>query len=262
VTRESPAARQRCQCLALDGPSAQGEDSPLSREMVTKLERRNVLRAAGALAVLSVPFTLALRRSQRAEPIATTPHSRSGRLVPDARGLCDLPEGFSYAVVDRAPGPLSDGYRVPACPDGMGCFSGPNGTLVLMRNHELERSPALGPFRGAAPPEAYDPEAAGCVTRVVLNSTTLERISSNLVLAGTIRNCGGGTPTATGTYFSAGRTLLRCLPRRKSPAMADSITRPSASTRRPRWHISPKTEPMVAFIASCLPTLLVPSTAA
>jgi len=193
VTRESPAARQRCQCLALDGPSAQGEDSPLSHEMVTKLERRNVLRAAGALAALSVPFTLALRRSQRAEPSATTPHSRSGRLIPDARGLCDLPEGFSYTIIDRAPGPLSDGYRVPACPDGMGCFSGPNGTLVLMRNHELERSPALGPFRGGAPAEAYDPEAAGCVTRVVLNSTTLERISSNLVLAGTIRNCGGGT---------------------------------------------------------------------
>jgi uncharacterized protein len=42
------------------------------------------------------------------------------------------------------------------------------------------------------PPEAYDPAGMGGVSRVVLRADTLERVSSNLVLTGTTRNCAGG----------------------------------------------------------------------
>ena len=50
-----------------------------------------------------------------------------------------------------------------------------------------------GPYSASAvPAEAYNPNGFGGVTRVVLDPETLEVISSNLVLAGTIRNCAGG----------------------------------------------------------------------
>jgi secreted PhoX family phosphatase len=116
-------------------------------------------------------------------------------LVPDPEGRLDLPEGFSYTVIDEGGQTMSDGYRVPGNPDGMACFSGTDGTLVLLRNHELTSS-SRGPYDlpplGVAPPEAYDPAAAGGVTRVVLDRTSLLRVSSNLVLAGTAQNCAGG----------------------------------------------------------------------
>ena len=100
--------------------------------------------------------------------------------------------GLEYRVVERAFDPMTDGNRVPAAPDGMACFAGPKGTWVLMRNHELDYNLQLGAFRGKPPKEAFDARAAGGVTRVVLDATSGERISSNLVLAGTLRNCAGG----------------------------------------------------------------------
>jgi hypothetical protein len=120
-----------------------------------------------------------------------------GPLVPDPELLLDLPEGFSYRVIDRRGEIMSDGYRVPGAPDGMACFAGPPGsnTIILMRNHELANgSGGWGPLVSTMPfPEhCYDSASQGGVTRVVLDATTLEPISSNLVLYGTIRNCGGG----------------------------------------------------------------------
>lgn len=121
-----------------------------------------------------------------------------GPLVPDPQGRLDLPEGFSYAVIDQGGQTMTDGYRVPGNPDGMACFPGENGTIVLLRNHELTASsrgpyqPGGAPPRGVPPPEAYDPSLAGGVTRVVLDGTSYARVSNNLVLAGTAQNCSGG----------------------------------------------------------------------
>jgi uncharacterized protein len=64
-----------------------------------------------------------------------------------------------------------------------------------MRNHEVSyNDTSNGPYKpGQNPnPKAYDPKGMGGVTRLVVNATTFERISSNLVLIGTIRNCAGG----------------------------------------------------------------------
>lgn len=134
-------------------------------------------------AAVALPF-LFRRRVGRAESNAA--------LVRDPRRILDLRPGLEYRIVDRAFDPMTDGHRVPASPDGMACFAGPKNTWVLMRNHELDYNLALGAFRGKPAPEAYDARAAGGVTRVVLDASTGERLSSNLVLAGTLRNCAGG----------------------------------------------------------------------
>src|SRR5690606_29577961 len=88
---------------------------------------------------------------------------------------------------------LSDGWRAPALPDGMACFTGADGSWILMRNHEVERDPRQGAFDGPAPSHlAHDPRAQGGVSRLVLDPETLAVRSGNMVLAGTLRNCAGG----------------------------------------------------------------------
>jgi len=84
---------------------------------------------------------------------------------------------------------------VPGAPDAMACFAGDPGTLILLRNHELGANDAArGPYLDGQPPppEAFDPLQHGGVSRVVVDAVTGERLSSNLVLAGTLRNCAGG----------------------------------------------------------------------
>jgi len=117
-----------------------------------------------------------------------------GALVPDPAGILDLPEGFSYVVLQQRLDSMDDGYVVPGAPDGMACFEADDGTWVLMRNHEVSLGLfTMGPYgAGEAPPEAYDPDGYGGVTRVVIDPDTLAVVSSNLVLTGTVRNCAGG----------------------------------------------------------------------
>lgn len=112
----------------------------------------------------------------------------------DPEGILDLPTGFHYQVLDRAGSRMDDGYRVPAKPDGMACFSDQSGRLVLMRNHELDEDDwdEAAYSHGRHPQEAYDRDQAGGVTRLVLNPETLAIERRNLVLTGTSRNCAGG----------------------------------------------------------------------
>lgn len=118
--------------------------------------------------------------------VACEPTSGLGPLVLDPDELLDLPEGFSYVVLERSGDVMSDGHAVGARPDGMACFYGPGGTWILLRNHELDAGAA------AVPEVAYDPNQLGGVTRLVIDRETLERKSSNWVLVGTSRNCAGG----------------------------------------------------------------------
>ncbi|MDH5493670.1 MAG: PhoX family protein, partial [Myxococcales bacterium] len=152
-----------------------------------RITRRAFLRGLGGAAIAAgLPLSGLLRSSANA---------LYGPLVADPAGLLDLPAGFSYVVVDRRFGIMSDGYRIPFYPDGMGVFSGPGGALILMRNHEIPITGiSAGPYLpGQTPPrEAYSATAYGAVTRVVVDPLTLAPISSNLVLTGTVRNCGGG----------------------------------------------------------------------
>jgi uncharacterized protein len=146
------------------------------------ISRRDILKAAGGAAVVATPLAFLFRHDARAD---------GGPLIPDPARVLDLAPGLRYSIIDRTFDPMNDGLKVPGRPDGMACFAAPNGTLILMRNHELERSRYDSGY-DVAPVEAFDPLAAGGVTRIVLRQNSLERLSSNRVLAGTIRNCSGG----------------------------------------------------------------------
>ncbi len=147
-----------------------------------------MLIGGAALVGAALPLTKLFGRSRAGNA------GRFGPLVRDPAGIFDLPAGFTYQVVQRTGGATDDGYRIPGSFDGMGCFEGPDGTLTLMRNHECLWLPMTGPYRMGQPPapEAFDKAAHGSVTRVVLKADNLEVLSTNLVLAGTVRNCAGG----------------------------------------------------------------------
>jgi uncharacterized protein len=150
-----------------------------------RVQRRAFVKGGAALAAAGgLPFLYSRRTFAAGRP----------PLVPDPAGLLDLPEGFSYRILERQGEPMSDGYRVPGLPDGMGCFPLADGTLALMRNHELSGVTSIGPYGEGQtpPPEAYDPATHGGVTRLVVDGNSFERVSSNLVLTGTTRNCAGG----------------------------------------------------------------------
>jgi secreted PhoX family phosphatase len=147
------------------------------------IARRTVLKAAAGAAVVASPLAFLFRREARAD---------GGPLVSDPARILDLPAGFHYTILQRTFEPMSDGFKVPGRPDGMACFPASNGELVLMRNHELDHGFSEAGY-DAAPTEAYDPTAGGGVTRLVLTGKSLEPVSSNRVLAGTLRNCAGGT---------------------------------------------------------------------
>lgn len=152
------------------------------------LGRRKFLATGGAATLAMSLATLATAKRARAQ-------SPLGELIPDPDGILDLPEGFSYQVLEAKGDEMSDGYIVPGRPDGMACFAGPDDTLILMRNHEVNVGVEDdGPYNAdqSAPPEAYEPEGMGGVSRVVIDSGSYARISSNLVLIGTARNCSGG----------------------------------------------------------------------
>lgn len=151
-----------------------------------RLSRRALLRHG----VITLP---ALAYAGRA--LAHTTSTAQTALIADPKRVLDLPAGFSYRILSRAGERMSDGYRTPARPDGMGIFRGKPGELVLMRNHEIfPGDRAGGPYEPGQPPapEAYDADAFGGVTRVVIDERTLAVRSDNLVLTGTHWNCSGG----------------------------------------------------------------------
>ena len=172
--------------------------------MSSKLSRRTVLRGglvATALLGGGALGGLALRgRGSGSRPDVK---STDSRLLPDPKGILDLPAGFHYRVLQQRGDRMSDGFRVPAAPDGMACISmqvDGKDACVLMRNHEIGARPSLDDEVGAlrrgqaAPPETYQPEhlSLGGVSRLVIDPQTLALRSSNLVLWGTRRNCAGG----------------------------------------------------------------------
>lgn len=141
-----------------------------------KILRRSFLRGAALLAG-GAGFTLSRRAYGEVG---------FGPLVADPDEILDLPEGFSYTILQTAGDAMSDGLFAPGSPDGMACFASADGSWVLMRNHELD----LGP--SARPDLAFDVNARGGVSRLVLDPETLRVTSSNLVLTGTLKNCAGG----------------------------------------------------------------------
>lgn len=145
-----------------------------------------------------------------------------GPLVPDPEGIFDLPAGFTYQVIARFGETMDDGFLVPHRPDGMGAFPGPDGTTILVCNHEVDagdedEESAFGEdFVLAAaldPADFYDPgrdghPAGGGTTTIVYDTVNQRRIRQFLSLAGTCTNCAGG-PTPWNSWLTCEETTIR-----------------------------------------------------
>jgi len=162
---------------------------------MTTMDRRSFMRGAalaGGSFALSGPleaFAARARSGARATAAGYGPLRPMGDLA--------LPAGFSYRIISRSGQRMSDGSLTPTAFDGMAAFPGPDGTTVLIRNHENRR--LADDVEGTeipvvVPPEMrYDrnPGINGGNTKVVVGADlSLQRDFA--VLGGTTTNCAGG----------------------------------------------------------------------
>jgi len=134
-----------------------------------------------------------------------------GPLLPDKAKVLELPKGFSYKIISKAGEKMDDRLILPGKPDGMAAFSGPNGTTILIRNHEVNPAvnPSLGAFgkqnallTDAIRAKMYDADTKlkegttavclGGTTTLVYDTKQHKVVRQFLSLAGTLKNCAGG----------------------------------------------------------------------
>lgn len=115
-------------------------------------------------------------------------------------GVIALPAGFRYVTLAAAGSAMSDGRTMPGAHDGMSCFAGDGGKLILVRNHELSSLDEAAPDAGF-----YDGLGGGGVTISVFDPATEREVKSYAALLGTIENCNGGTSLA-GAWLSCEET--------------------------------------------------------
>ncbi len=180
--------------------------------------RRNFIKTCGAFSAGFLGLQGLFGRNANASPRPHQIVDGFGRLLPDPHGVLDLPDGFTYRVISSAGNRMDDGLRVPAKPDGMATFSGPDGRTILVRNHEIDIAPAsAGPFGdknenlGKIPAnKLYDAgfrktPSLGGTTTIVFNTISGKVERESLSLAGTSRNCAGG-PTPWNTWITCEET--------------------------------------------------------
>ena len=142
-----------------------------------------------------------------------------GPLVADPQRRLDLPAGFTYRIIGWAGMTMDDGLRLPAEPDGMGAFRGPEGLTLLVRNHELNPD-GEGPWGPGGRlldqvdrDRLYDQgqgKTPGCggTTTIVYDTGRQKVVRQFLSLAGTWRNCAGG-PTPWNSWISCEETVAQ-----------------------------------------------------
>src|SRR5687767_2942828 len=94
------------------------------------------LALAGPLSALAARTAEGrVRRSAGYGPLTPTPEEDSGR------AYIALPPGFRYRVISRQNDAMDDGNPTPGIFDGMAAYRGPNGSTILVRNHENRSRP-------------------------------------------------------------------------------------------------------------------------
>lgn len=167
--------------------------------------KRTLLAGAVISPSLAGLASLEKLRALRATPGDADPASGYGPLIPAGPEL-SLPEGFRYLAFGIEHSPMSDGIATPGGHDGMAAFAGPNGTIRLVRNHELR---GLGAAKGDAA-RAYDPKGPGGTSTIELrlgSDGTPEILRSWMSLTGTCVNCAGG-PTPWGSWLTCEETTV------------------------------------------------------
>ncbi|MEU5883647.1 alkaline phosphatase PhoX [Spirillospora sp. NPDC047279] len=128
-------------------------------------------------------------------PLRPAPDLRDGQV------RLHLPEGFRYRSFNPAGSELGDGHATPGKHDGMAAFRGRRGSVILVRNHEVNGP--VGAFGDTS--KAYDPAAGGgtCTLRVTPYGEVLD---SGVSLSGTQMNCSGG-PMPWGSWVTCEETV-------------------------------------------------------
>ena len=99
--------------------------------------RRQFLRTSAAYAVAFAGLrSLVNPAFGKSIPTINPREVGYGKLLPNASGLLDLPEGFSYQVIGEIGQKMDDGLLLSSKPDGMATFPGPDGLTLIVRNHE------------------------------------------------------------------------------------------------------------------------------
>ena len=143
-------------------------------------------------------------------PANVDPRSTAVLDLEGAGAILEVPAGFEYAAFHVSGMRMSDGKLCPSDHDGMACYAGPRGTLILVQNHELSpgEDDGSGFTGGTGLERAYDRfdgdggpgiGAGGCSNIIVDRDGRVLR--DYVSLAGTIRNCAGG-PTPWGSWVS------------------------------------------------------------
>ena len=162
------------------------------------LSRRKFVSLAGVgvgSAVFATPIKNLYDNLLKGKPAFA---DRIGSLIPDPQGILDLPAGFKYKILSRVGDKMNDGHIVPNQHDGMAAFAGEKGQIILVRNHELSPLDAISNLTANVP--QYDYSCPGGTTTLIVDR------DRNLTqhyrsLAGTNRNCAGGT-TPWGSWIS------------------------------------------------------------
>jgi uncharacterized protein len=173
-----------------------------------RVSRRALLRGgAGAVAgaaVLGGPFRGFVALAEGAA--RQRPEFRNLRPIPDLRDRqvrLHLPAGFQYRSFHdtELAVTLDDGTALPGRHDGMAAFPGPNGNVLLVRNHEIN-NPVAAAFGPGTP---YDTRAGGgtTTTEVTLFGDVVHAFTS---LNGTQMNCSGGR-MPWGTWITCEETV-------------------------------------------------------
>ncbi|MGB3693888.1 MAG: alkaline phosphatase PhoX [Spirulinaceae cyanobacterium] len=178
------------------------------------LSRRRFFAIAGATTatcVVASPLKALYARTKSGDSVVT---EGFGLLQKDPQKILNLPPGFQYRILSKTGEQMSDGHTVPEDPDGMAAFPGQNGTTILVRNHEVSPGQLKGVRASAT--QKYDPWGQGGTTTLVLNSDR-QVIKQFASLAGTSRNCAGGT-TPWGSWISCEEDISTPATTKNKPA--------------------------------------------
>ncbi len=171
------------------------------------MNRREFLTIAGL-----VPF-FGLRELLGSGNLHFRNKALMGEMTRDVNKIVDLHPQLDYKILSEAGSIMSDGFKLPDLPDGMGAFNVDN-NIVLIRNHELDLINGMKKSAFSNPAKQmkrlgskhYDKNAIGGTTTVVLDKSSKNVIKEYLSLSGTDDNCSGGV-TPWGTWLTCEESI-------------------------------------------------------